>query len=80
MSNYRTESPLRIHTGYCPLPIAHCPMVPDPHKRSGFYTFPMPPRLARVALIALLVAAGFAAARRWRTEPAPGMRGTWKPV
>jgi len=40
----------------------------------------MSSRLARIALIAVIAAAGFAAARRWHTEAASRMRGTWKPV
>jgi hypothetical protein len=37
-------------------------------------------RSLRIALLALLAAAGIAAARRWKTEAAPGMRGTWTPL
>jgi hypothetical protein len=56
-----------VPAGCCPRPgrrILHCPMS----------------RSLRIALFALLAAAGIAVARRWKTEAAPRMRGSWTPL
>jgi hypothetical protein len=38
------------------------------------------PRTLRIVLVALLAAAGIAAARKWANEPAPRTRGSWTPL
>jgi hypothetical protein len=80
----------RVHTGlrWTPSPRSmdrcrECRPLPRPAAVAPTATGGYPsrvPRPLRIALIALLAAAGIAAARRWKPEAAPRARGSWTPL